>query len=37
MVLVLCQIVSIFLIAWLLEWRSSIKNGHFLGIAGTPR
>jgi hypothetical protein len=29
--------VSIFLIAWLLEWRSSMKNGHFLSMAGTPR
>jgi len=36
-VLVLCQIVSIFLIAWLLEWRSSMKSGHFLSMAGTPR
>src|ERR1700722_9698957 len=35
MVLVLCQIVSIFLIAWLLEWRSSVKKSHFFGIAGT--
>jgi hypothetical protein len=35
MVLVLCQIVSIFLIAWLLEWRSSLKKSHFFGIAGT--
>jgi hypothetical protein len=34
-VLVLCQIVSIFLIAWLLEWRSSVKKSHFFGIAGT--
>ena len=35
MVLVLCQIVSIFLIAWLLEWRSSVKKSQFFGIAGT--
>jgi hypothetical protein len=36
-VLVLCQVVSVFVIAWLLEWRASAKNNHFLGIAGTPR
>jgi hypothetical protein len=35
LVLVLCQIVSIFLIAWLLEWRSSVKKSQFFGIAGT--
>jgi hypothetical protein len=36
MILVLCQIVSVFLIAWLLEWRSSTKQHQFFGIAGTP-
>lgn len=36
-VLVLCQVVSVFVIAWLLEWRAGAKNNHFLGIAGTPR
>jgi hypothetical protein len=24
--LVLCQILSVFLIAWLLEWRSTVKH-----------
>jgi hypothetical protein len=37
MVLVIAQILSVFLIAWLLEWRSQLKNSHFLGIAGAPR
>jgi hypothetical protein len=37
MILVLAQIVSVFLIAWLLEWRSNAKNSHYFGIAGTPR
>jgi hypothetical protein len=35
--LVLAQIVSIFLIAWLLEWRTNAKNNHYLGIAGAHR
>ena len=37
MVLVTAQILSIFLIAWLLEWRTHAKNNHFLGIAGAHR
>jgi len=37
MVLVFCQIISVFLIAWFLEWRSSAKNNHYFGIAGTSR
>jgi hypothetical protein len=35
--LVLAQILSIFLIAWLLEWRATAKNSHLFEIAGTPR
>jgi hypothetical protein len=34
--LVSAQIVSIFLIAWLLEWRTTTKNSQFFGVAGTP-
>jgi hypothetical protein len=36
-ILVLAQILSVFLIAWLLEWRSMAKSNHYFGIAGTPR
>ena len=36
-ILVFAQILSVFLIAWLLEWRSIAKNNHYFGIAGTPR
>src|SRR6202011_5705962 len=36
-ILVLAQILSIFLIAWLLEWRAAAKHGQFFGIAGAPR
>jgi hypothetical protein len=35
--LVLGQIISIFLIAWLLEWRTNVKNNQYLGIAGAHR
>jgi hypothetical protein len=35
-ILVLAQILSIFLIAWLLELRTA-KHGEFLGVAGAPR
>jgi hypothetical protein len=37
MVLVLAQILSIFLIAWLLEWMSNAKNNPLFEIAGTSR
>jgi hypothetical protein len=37
MILVLAQILSIFLIAWLLEWRTMAKNNQYFGIAGAPR
>ena len=36
-VLVFGQILSVFLIAWFLEWRTSMKNNHYFPIAGTPR